>query len=75
MGSALAPALSPAMQDALRRDGSNVIGGSAYGDRLENDRAYAQGILAELGLPVCRVWEFADSPGMHFWRAAQDDTS
>jgi phosphoribosylamine---glycine ligase len=49
-----------ALQDALRRDGFNVIGGSAYGDRLENDRAYAQQILAALGLPVGRVWEFAD---------------
>jgi phosphoribosylamine---glycine ligase len=49
-----------ALQDALRRDGFLVVGGSAYGDRLENDRAYAQRVLADAGLPIGRIWEFAD---------------
>ena len=48
------------MQDELRREGFNVIGGSAYGDRLENDRAYAQRVLAAAGLPIARNWEFTD---------------
>jgi phosphoribosylamine---glycine ligase len=47
-------------QDALRRDGFNVIGGSAYGDRLENDRGYAQRVMAEIGLSTARFWEFAN---------------
>jgi len=49
---------SGATQDALRRDGFNVIGGSAYGDRLENDRAHAQSVLAGLGFSTARTFEF-----------------
>jgi len=48
------------LQDELRSGGFNVIGGSAYGDRLENDRAYAQRVLADAGLAIARNWEFTD---------------
>jgi hypothetical protein len=55
------------LQDELRRDGLYVIGGSAYGDQLENDRAFAQRVLEELGLSICKLHEFAASrPAIDF---------
>jgi phosphoribosylamine--glycine ligase len=49
-----------ALQDELRAEGFNVIGGSRYGDRLENDRAYAQAVLADLGFATPGLREFDD---------------
>jgi phosphoribosylamine--glycine ligase len=60
-----------ALQDELRADGYHVIGGSSFGDRLENDRAYAQELLAGLGLNTAAVHQFPDAESGDSFLAAR----
>jgi phosphoribosylamine--glycine ligase len=48
------------IQDTLRRDGYQVIGGSAFGDLLESNRKYGQQILQEMGMPIAKTHQFSD---------------
>jgi phosphoribosylamine--glycine ligase len=45
-------------QELLRSEGYQVIGGCLWGDRLEQDRDYAQRVLQGIGLRIAPSWPF-----------------
>ena len=44
--------------EALRKAGKLVIGGTAYSDKLEDDRAFGQEELKNAGVDIIPYWEF-----------------
>ena len=46
--------------DKLRAKGKGVIGGSAYGDRIEDDRNFGQDEMKDVGINILPHWDFTD---------------
>lgn len=46
--------------DKLRAEGRKVVGGSAYTDRLENEREFGHQELGKSGVSVLPSWNFSD---------------
>lgn len=49
-----------AMAERLRREGKAVVGGTAYTDRLEDDRSFGQGELKRHGINIIPFQDFDD---------------
>lgn len=64
--------------DALRKNGKLVVGGSAYTDRLEEDREFGQSEMSRLGMLTLPHWDFENydeainfiktNPGRYVWK-------
>jgi len=55
------------LQDALRAEGLRVVGGSTLGDQLEQDRAFGQRSLREVGLCTLPTHAFDDFGAAIAW--------
>jgi phosphoribosylamine--glycine ligase len=49
-----------AIADALRKEGKAVVGGSAYTDKLEDDRDFGQDEMKAAGINILPKWHFTD---------------
>ncbi len=59
--------------ERLRKEGRAVIGGSAYGDRLEDDRDFAQEEMKAAGMTILPKWDFDSfDAAIEFLRANPD---
>ncbi|MFC6284829.1 MULTISPECIES: phosphoribosylglycinamide synthetase C domain-containing protein [Polaromonas] len=57
------------LQDDLRRQGFQVVGGSALGDRLEADRSFGQQVFRDAGLHIAASHSFVSyDEALHFLR-------
>ncbi|MBI0536173.1 phosphoribosylamine--glycine ligase [Roseomonas sp. KE2513] len=56
-----------AVQDALRAEGYRVVGGSEFGDRLEQERDFGQSVLREAGLAIAESMSFENAPAALAW--------